>query len=373
MIAAIVAAAGSGERFGASTPKALIQLGDRTLLEHAVSSLSGVVDQIVVTAPAGFEDHIRTLVGDDVVVVTGGATRSDSVRAGLAAISGANFVLVHDAARALATRELAASVVAALRGGDVAVVPALAVVDTLQNVDAAGYVLTAVDRNSLRRIQTPQGFSYSVLKAIHQGAADASDDSTLALNAGHKVRIVAGEERALKITTPSDLATALTFLGGATTFSTGVGVDAHAFGEGRQLWLAGLHWPDEVGVEGHSDGDVASHAICDALFAATGLGDLGSNFGTSRPEYAGASGVTLLKETYQLVTNAGFVISNVTVQIIGNRPRIGSKRAEAILALSAALGGAMVSISATTTDGMGLTGEGKGIAAIASALVTRNS
>jgi RNA polymerase-interacting CarD/CdnL/TRCF family regulator len=130
MIAAIVAAAGSGERFGAPIPKALIQLGDRTLLEHAVSSLSAVVDQIVVTAPAGFEDQIRALVGDAVTVVTGGATRSDSVRAGLAAIDNADFVLVHDAARALATRELAASVVAALKAGDVAVVPTLPVVDS---------------------------------------------------------------------------------------------------------------------------------------------------------------------------------------------------------------------------------------------------
>ena len=158
MIAAIVAAAGSGERFGASIPKALINLGDRTLLEHAISSLSAVADQIVVTAPLGFEDQIRALVGDAITVVTGGATRSDSVRAGLAVISGADFVLVHDAARALATRELAASVVAALMGGDVAVVPALPVVDTLQNIGADGYVVTAVDRTPLRRIQTPQGF-----------------------------------------------------------------------------------------------------------------------------------------------------------------------------------------------------------------------
>jgi len=371
MIAAIVAAAGSGERFGAAIPKALIQLGDRTLIEHAVSSLSGVVDQIVVTAPAGFEEHIRTLVGDDVVVVTGGATRSDSVRAGLAAINGADFVLVHDAARALATRELVANVVAALKAGDVAVVPALAVVDTLQSVDASGYVESAVDRAPLRRIQTPQGFSYSVLNSIHQGANDATDDSTLALYAGHKVRVIAGEERALKITTPSDLATALTFLGDAHSFSTGVGVDAHAFGEGRELWLAGIHWPGEVGVAGHSDGDVAAHAICDALFAATGLGDLGSNFGTSRAEYAGASGVTLLKETYLLISNAGYSISHVSVQIIGNRPRIGARRTEAIATISQALGGAEVALLATTTDGMGLTGEGKGIAAIASALVIK--
>ena len=371
MIAAIIAAGGSGERFGAPIPKALVHLGDRTLLEHAISALSAVVDEIVVTAPAGFEEQIRAMVGEEITVVTGGATRSGSVRAGLAVIKGAEFVLVHDAARALASRELAARVVASLKSGDVAVVPALPVIDTLQSVGADGYVVTAVDRSSLRRIQTPQGFTFSVLNEIHQGAHDATDDSTLALNAGHKVRVIAGEERALKITTQSDLATALSFINTGGAFSTGVGIDAHAFGEGRELWLAGLHWPDEVGVEGHSDGDVASHAICDALFAATGLGDLGSNFGISRPEYAGVSGLTLLKETYLLITSAGYSISHVSVQIIGNRPRIGSRRAEAIATLSQALGGAEVAILATTTDGMGLTGEGKGIAAIASALVTK--
>jgi 2-C-methyl-D-erythritol 4-phosphate cytidylyltransferase/2-C-methyl-D-erythritol 2,4-cyclodiphosphate synthase len=371
MIAAIIAAAGSGERFGASIPKALIQLGGRTLLEHAVASISAVADQIVVTAPAGYEEQIKKLVGDDITVVTGGATRSESVRAGLAAIKGADFVLVHDAARSLASVDLAKRVVASLKGGAVAVVPVLPVVDTLQQVGADNNVVAAVDRAQLRRVQTPQGFTYSVLQEVHQGAQDATDDSTLALNAGHTVQTIIGEERALKITTPSDLATALTFLGDATTFTTGVGVDAHAFAQGRQLWLAGLHWPDEVGVDGHSDGDVASHAICDALFAATGLGDLGSNFGTSRPEYAGASGVTLLKETLAIITQGGYSISHVSVQIIGNRPRIGARRAEAIATLSAALGGADVAILATTTDGMGLTGEGKGIAAIASALVTR--
>jgi 2-C-methyl-D-erythritol 4-phosphate cytidylyltransferase/2-C-methyl-D-erythritol 2,4-cyclodiphosphate synthase len=373
MIAAIIAAAGSGERFGASIPKALIQLGDRTLLEHSISALSSVADQIVVTAPAGYEDQIRALVGSDITVVTGGATRSESVRLGLASITSADFVLVHDAARALASRELAARVVASLKTGEVAVIPSLPEVDTVKVINAQGYVTSTPDRTSLRRVQTPQGFAYSVLKGAHQNSADATDDAVLVADAGHKVRVIDGEERALKITTPSDLATALQFMGDAQSFSTGVGVDAHAFGEGRHLWLAGLHWPDEVGVEGHSDGDVAAHAICDALFAATGLGDLGSNFGTSRPEYAGASGATLLKETYLLISNAGYSISHVSVQIIGNRPRIGARRAEAIATMSAALGGTEVAILATTTDGMGLTGEGKGIAAIASALVIKSA
>ena len=373
MIAAIIAAAGSGERFGAALPKALIRCGDRTLLEHAVAAMSAVAQQIVVTAPAGYEKHVQELLGDDITVVTGGATRSASVRAGLAAISGAEFVLVHDAARALASSDLAKKVLHQLQAGDSVVVPVLPVVDTLQNVAADGYVTAAIDRAPLRRVQTPQGFTYSVLHEIHQSAHDATDDSTLALNAGYRVRTITGEERALKITTPSDLATALTFFGNTAGISTGVGVDAHTFAEGSQLWLAGLLWPDEVGVEGHSDGDVAAHAICDALFAATGLGDLGSNFGTSRPEYKGAAGVDLLKETSALVARAGYSISHVSVQIIGNRPRIGSRRPEAIATLSRALGGADVALLATTTDGMGLTGEGKGIAAIASALVIKSS
>lgn len=369
--AAIIAAAGSGERFGAPIPKALIQLGDRTLIAHALAALAPVVSQIVVTSPAGFEDQIREIVGSEVTVVTGGATRSESVRFALAALdTDTDFVLVHDAARALATTDLASRVIAALAGGEDAVIPALAVVDTIKIIDNDGYVMASPDRTKLRAVQTPQGFTYEVLKKAHDLPKDATDDAVLVSAMGYKVATIVGEDRALKITTPGDLALAYSFLGNSETFRTGVGVDAHAFGDAsRELWLAGLLWPGEIGVEGHSDGDVAAHAICDALFAATGLGDLGSNFGTSRPEYAGASGVTLLKETLSLVNTAGYSVRNVSVQIIGNRPRIGARRAEAIDVISKALGGAEVSILATTTDGMGLTGEGKGIAAIASALV----
>ena len=374
MIAAIIAAAGSGERFGAPIPKALIHLGDKTLLEHAIANLAPVVQQIVVTAPKGYEKQIRALVGSDITVVTGGSTRSESVRIGLEAVdTDAKFVLVHDAARALASTELASRVIRALvYGGEVAVIPAIAEVDTVKVVDGEGYVISTPERSSLRKVQTPQGFAYPVLKAAHSVPQDATDDAVIVANTGNKVFTIDGEERALKITTPTDLATAMTFFGDAQSFRTGVGTDAHAFGEGRELWLAGLLWPGETGVDGHSDGDVAAHAICDALFAATGTGDLGSNFGTSRPEYAGASGTQLLQETLNIITKSGYLISNVTVQIIGNRPRIGARRAEAIAAVSAALGGAPVSILATTTDGMGLTGEGKGIAAIATALVTRD-
>ena len=374
-VALLIPAAGSGERFGAPIPKALVQLNGRTLIEHAVLNLGPIATQIIVAAPVGFEDDFRKILGDAVTVVTGGTTRTKSVKIALESIAPEiEYVLVHDAARPLASGELGQRVIDALAAGDVAVIPALTVTDTIKEVDAANYVVSTPNRERLRAVQTPQGFARETLVKAHMQNIEATDDGALVEAMRGKVKLIEGESRALKITNPEDLASALKYLlpNQASDIRAGVGIDAHAFSTDpkRELWLAGLLWENEIGVDGHSDGDVAAHAICDALFAAANIGDLGSNFGTSKPEYAGASGERLLTETLNLLRAAGFNIQNVAVQIVGNRPKIGPRRIDAITKISQALGGVQVSVSATTTDGLGLTGEGKGIGAIATALIT---
>ena len=375
LVAVIIPAGGSGERLGAKIPKALVQLAGKTLIEHAVAQMAPVASQIIVAAPAGYEEQFQQLLGSEVTVVTGGLTRTLSVKKALAHVDKGNeFILVHDAARALASTDLALRVIDSLRAGEKAVIPGLPVVDTIKRVDADNYVTKTPTRSKLRAIQTPQGFARKVLIKAHSSADDVTDDAGLVEDRGVDVKVILGEDRALKITTMSDLEIAHKYLisESSNQIRVGIGTDAHAFSSdsSRSMWLAGLLWPNEIGVDGHSDGDVAAHAICDALFSASGLGDLGSNFGTSDPKYSGASGSQLLAEALERVQAAGFSINNVAVQIVGNRPKIGPRRAEAIATLSQALGGVPVSVSATTTDGLGFTGEGRGISAIATALLS---
>ena len=371
--AAIIAGAGMGHRLGAEIPKALIQIQGITLLQRAFISLSKVVDEIVITAPAGYEEQFKAIVGQSAEVITGGVLRSDSIRVALKALSpSVESVLIHDAARALASSALAAKVLDELQSGQSAVIPVLKVIDTIKEIDRDGFVRATPDRSSLVAAQTPQGFNRQVLERAHSASDDATDDAALVEAIGVKVKTIEGEASAFKITTKEDIGQALLLLSPIDrNFKVGLGVDAHAFSsdQDRKLWLAGLLWPEQIGVDGYSDGDVAAHAICDALFSAAGLGDLGSNFGVDDPKYQGASGEMLLKEAFSKITSAGYEIGNVSVQIVCNKPKIGPRRAETIKALSKALGGAEVSVSATSTDGLGFTGQGLGISALATALL----
>ncbi len=376
--AVIVVAAGSGTRLDAGAPKALVNIDGHSILHHALRSVS-IVDpaQVIVVAPAGHEAEVEfemlAVMGNPrgrASCVTGGATRQASVAAGLAVLHpGIDIVLVHDAARPLAPPVVFEKVAAAVTGQE-GVIPALPVVDSLKRV-ANDEVSDAVDRAGLVVAQTPQGFPRHALQDAYARAIAAgeeySDDAGLYAAAGHRVRHIAGAAEAFKITTPADLARARQLRHPAPRI--GVGTDVHAFGGEGTLWLAGLEWPGEPALSGHSDGDVVAHAIVDALLAAAALGDIGEHFGTSHPEFAGAHAEVFLARTRELVHEAGFAIGNVSVQFHGERPRFAARRDEAQRALSAALGGAPVSVSATTTDGLGFTGRGEGISATAIALL----
>ncbi len=378
--AVIVVAAGEGTRLGADVPKAFVRVDDRSILRHALDGVFAARPmQVIVVAPAGFEAEaeaeLQSAAGeriDDCRVVTGAATRQLSVAAGLGALwSDITTVLVHDAARAF-TPSGQIDAVADAVAEDSGVIPVLPVVDTLKRV-ADGRVVAAVDRAELAAAQTPQGFARLPLESAYATAIasgeEYTDDAALFAAAGHRVRHVPGSERAFKITTPADLERARQALGApASAPLVGIGTDVHAFGGEGTLWLAGLEWPGEPALSGHSDGDAVAHAIVDALLGAAGLGDIGQHFGTAHPEYADAHGSVFLTRTREILADAGYAIGNVSVQFQGNRPRFSARRAEAEEALSAALR-ARVSVSATTTDGLGYAGRGEGIAATAVALV----
>lgn len=368
-VAVVLVAAGSGSRLGLGAPKAFASLGGRTVLEVALEGVRALGEpvEIVVVAPATHLEAARALAGE-ATVVAGGDSRQRSVAAGLAALSRSpRIVLVHDAARCLTPAAVFDRVAAAVRAHGTGVVPTLPVVDTIKRV-ADGRVVETVPRDELAAAQTPQGFPREVLeRALAAREGEATDDASLVAALGVPVRAVAGDELAFKITTPADLERAERAQGRA---RVGVGVDAHAFDETgvAPLWLGGLHWPGERGLAGHSDGDVVAHAIVDALLGAAGLGDIGTMFGTDDPAAAGAHADWFLPRALERVRAAGFRVENVSVEVVGNRPRLAPRRVE-LEAVLGALVEAPVSVAATTSDGLGLTGEGRGIGAIATALL----
>lgn len=382
-LAVVVVAAGSGTRLGRAEPKAFVTIGGLTLLEHALLGVFAQPEpaQVVIVAPTSHRAAAavigRRVAGaaqDAVTVVTGGDSRAASVAAGLAAVAdGVDVVLIHDAARALTPPEVFTRVVQRVRADQVGVIPALPVVDTIARRDAAGAVVEQVDRSQLAAIQTPQGFpldTYRAAAAAIIPGAEHTDDASVFAAAGHPVVTVLGDDRAFKVTTPWDLQRAEQLVTSAERplLRTGVGIDVHAYDESQPLWLGGLYWPDEPGLAGHSDGDAISHAICDALLSAAGLGDIGSRFGVDDPRFAEARGEVFLTATLELVRDAGFEVVNVAVQVVAQRPRFAARRHEVEALLSRTLG-APVSVAATTSDGLGFTGRAEGVAAVATAML----
>lgn len=389
-VAVVVVAAGSGTRLGHSEPKAFVPLGDDTILGVALDAVFGMRETpyVVVVVPADRVDETRAryeavaaAASAPLHIVAGGATRQESVARGLAALPySIATVLVHDAARPLTPSIVFDEVVAAVRSRGHGVVPALDVVDTIKRVDDHGRVVETVDRSRLAAVQTPQGFNRRALEAAYAAATtEFTDDAALAASAGIAIDVVPGDARSFKVTVPADLRRAESIVaerpGSSSARRTavpriGTGIDVHAFADdpATPLWLAGLHWPGERGLSGHSDGDAATHAICDALLAAAGLGDVGAVFGTGDPRFAGAHGEVFLAETVRRVGEAGYAVGNVTLQLVGNRPKLAPRRAEAEALLSSIVG-APVSVAATTSDALGFTGRGEGVAAIATALI----
>ena len=378
-VAIIVVAAGSGSRLGHTEPKAFVELRGVTILERALRGVfeSSEPAQVIVVAPSARLAAARRIAeiaggvaSGDVVVVAGGETRQASVVAGLAALADeVEVVLVHDAARALTSAALIDRVVRAVAPG-VGVIPALPVSDTIKRIDSRELVVETVDRSELVHVQTPQGFPRAELVAAYAAAErDYTDDAALFSAAGHDVAVGEGEARGFKITTPWDLHRAENLLGHSSGFRTGIGLDVHGYDDGSPLWLGGLYWPDEPGLAGHSDGDAVIHAICDALLSAAGLGDMGGRFGTDDARFADAASEVFLHETLALVAGAGFSVVNVAVQLVANRPKLAARRDEIEVKLGELIG-APVSVAATTTDGLGFTGRGEGVSALATALLS---
>jgi 2-C-methyl-D-erythritol 4-phosphate cytidylyltransferase / 2-C-methyl-D-erythritol 2,4-cyclodiphosphate synthase len=368
-IAAIVVAAGDGSRFGARKQFALLE--GRSVAARAVAAARSVATTVVLVVPSDAADDAH---GADLVVV-GGATRSASVRAGLAALDPkTSVVVVHDAARPLASPQLFRAVVEALDpdGGVVGAIPGVRLTDTVKRLDPSGHgVAATLVRDELVAVQTPQAFVARSLRDAHADDAEGTDDASLVEAHGGKVAVVEGESANLKLTDAHDLAVARASLRAqGPSMRVGHGHDVHRFSDdpGRPLVLGGVRVPDAMGLEGHSDADVATHALCDAVLGAACLGDLGRHFPDDDPTHLGVSSTSMLARCCELARDAGFAVSNADVTVVAQVPRLASRLAEMSSTLTAIVG-APVSVKATTTEGLGAIGRGEGIAATAAVLL----
>ncbi len=373
----IIVAAGRSTRMGAAVPKPLLDLGGGSMLQHSVAAFARHpgVGEIVVVLPAAMVDQGPALVGATSRAcrfVAGGERRQDSVRLGMRGLSNAaDPVLVHDAARPFADLALIDRVIAAaVETG--AAVPAVRARDTVKRMDLDRHVVVeTLPRDEIWLAQTPQGFRRDVLlDAIAAGerGVEATDDAMLAERAGHPVRIVPGDERNVKITTPEDLTAAR---GAIVAPRVGTGFDLHRLVEGRPLVLAGLRVPFDRGPHGHSDGDVLCHALADAIFGAAGAGDIGQHFPNTDPRWKDAPGLDLLGRAVDVARTRGFSVASVDATIVLERPRLAPYVAEVRERLARALAVAVdcVSVKAKTNEGADAVGRGEAIAAHAVAVL----
>jgi 2-C-methyl-D-erythritol 4-phosphate cytidylyltransferase/2-C-methyl-D-erythritol 2,4-cyclodiphosphate synthase len=375
---AVIVAAGRGTRFGGTLPKQYLPLGNGTVLRHAVAAfathprVAGVQVVIRVEDRPIFDQAVSGLAV--LPPVPGGAERQDSARLGLEALAARepSCVLIHDGARPFPDTGLIDRVIGALDSAPAAI-PALPLGDTIKRVED-GVIRETVDRSRLWRAQTPQGFHFQPILAAHRAAAGCilTDDAAVAEAAGIAPIIVAGSEDNLKVTTAQDLAAAERLLASRLgDVRVGQGFDVHGFGPGDHVVICGIEIPHQGGLVGHSDADVGLHALTDALLGAIGAGDIGMHFPPSDPRWRGARSDQFLRHAADLVRERGGSIAAVDVTVICERPKIGPHRTPMIERVAAILDIAAdrVSVKATTTERLGFTGRGEGIAAQAVATV----
>ena len=363
--AAVVVAAGRGLRAGQPVPKQFASWHGKPVVRHSAEALlTAGAETVVVAIPQDAEEIAGdALAGlDGITLVRGGTTRQASVFAGLESLSTSSprYVLIHDAARPYCPAAVIERLLAALADYPGAV-PVLPVVDSLA-IAGNGLMAGSADREALRRVQTPQAFRYDDILAAHRtwiGAPLAGDDAQVARAAGLAVALVEGDERLRKLTFAED------FLTPTIAPRIGTGFDVHRLAEGHELWLCGLRIEHERGLAGHSDADVALHAVVDAILGAAGRGDIGQHFPPSDPQWRGAPSSRFVEHAVALARQTGFAIGNVDVTIICEEPKIGRHRDAMRTRLAELLGVRIeaVNVKATTTERLGFTGRGEGIAA----------
>ena len=369
--AAVVVAAGKGLRAGQPLPKQFAMWRGKPVLRYSVETLlASGADPLIVAIPengeAAASQALEGLTGYE--LVTGGATRQQSVAHALSAIGSADRVLIHDAARPDLPETVIARLLDALDDAPGAI-PVLPVVDSLSR-DENGLMVGTAKREELRRVQTPQAFRFADIRSAHaawKGDPVAGDDAQVLRAAGGAVAHIAGDERLAKLTFAEDFMTALP------PMRVGMGYDVHRLAEGEELWLGGIRIEHERGLAGHSDADVALHAIVDALLGAIADGDIGSHFPPSDLQWKGASSDRFLAHAARLVTDAGYAVGNIDLTIICEAPKIGPHRQAMRERIADLLGVDInaISVKATTTERLGFTGRGEGIAAQAIASVIR--